>query len=119
MKEFSRPLGDAVKRARGEHDLTQGQVAGMIGRDTRTVMNIENYKGNPKMEVLYPLIRSLQIDPREIFNPEMGRESPSIRHLYFLIADCSEQEAATLIPVVEAVLSALRNGWGSGVEKRQ
>ena len=60
MKEFSRPLGDAVKRARGEQDLTQGQVAGMIGRDTRTVMNIENYKGNPKMEVLYPLIRSLQ-----------------------------------------------------------
>ena len=52
MKEFSRPLGDAVKRARGEQDLTQGQVAGMIGRDTRTVMNIENYKGNPKMEVL-------------------------------------------------------------------
>ena len=117
MKEFSRPLGDAVKRARGEHDLTQGQVAGMIGRDTRTVMNIENYKGNPKMEVLYPLIRSLQIDPREIFNPEMGRESPAIRRLYFLIADCGEQEAATLIPVVEAVLSALRNGGGATAEK--
>ncbi|MDE6261387.1 MAG: helix-turn-helix domain-containing protein [Oscillospiraceae bacterium] len=119
MKEFSRPLGDAVKRARGKQDLTQGEVAKMINRDTRTVMNIENYKGNPKLEVLYPLIRSLQIDSREIFNPEMARESPSIRQLYFLIADCSEQEAATLIPVVEAVLSALRSGWGAGVEKRQ
>lgn len=71
------------------------------------------------MEVLYPLIRSLQIDPREIFNPEMDRESPSIRRLRFLVADCNEQEAATLIPVVEAVLSALRNGWGAGVERRQ
>lgn len=119
MQEFSRPLGDAVKRARGKHDLTQGQVARMIDRDTRTVMNIENYKGNPKIEVLYPLIRSLQIDSREIFNPEMARESPSIRRLYFLIADCSEQEAATLIPVVEAVLSALRNGGGAATEKGQ
>ena len=109
MQEFSRPLGDAIKRARGELDLTQAQVAGKINRDTRTVMNIENYKGNPKMEVMYPLIRALQIDPREIFNPEMGRESPSIRRLRFLIADCDEQEAATLIPVIEAVLSALRS----------
>lgn len=47
MRDFSRPLGDAVKRARGEQDLTQAQVAGMIDKDTRTVMNIENYKGNP------------------------------------------------------------------------
>ena len=109
MQEFSRPLGDAVKRARGELNLTQAQVAGKINRDTRTVMNIENYKGNPKMEVMYPLIRALRIDPREIFNPEMGRESPSIRRLRFLIADCDEQEAATLIPVIEAVLSALRS----------
>ena len=108
MQEFSRSLGDAVKRARGELDLTQAQVASRIDKDTRTVMNIENYKGNPKMEVLFPLIRALKIDPREIFHPEMQRESPAIRQLRFLIEDCTEQEAATLIPVIESVLSALR-----------
>ena len=98
MQEFSRPLGDVVKRARGELNLTQSQVASRIDKDTRTVMNIENYKGNPK----------LKIDPREIFHPEMRRESPAIRQLRFLIEDCSEQETATLIPVIESVLSALR-----------
>lgn len=108
MQEFSRPLGDAVKRARGELNLTQAQVASKIDKDARTVMNIENYKGNPKMEVMYPLIRALLIDPREIFNPEIGRKSPSIRRLRFLVENCSEQEAATLIPVIEAVLAALR-----------
>lgn len=108
MREFSRTLGDAVKRARGRLDLTQAQVASKIDRDTRTVMNIENYKGNPKMEVLYPLIHALQIDSREIFNPEMERETPSIQRLRSLMAECDEQEAATMIPVVEAVLSALR-----------
>ena len=108
MQEFSRPLGDVVKRARGELDLTQAQVANRIDKDTRTIMNIENYKGNPKMEVLYPLVRVLKIDPREIFHPEMQRESPAIRQLRFLIEDCTEQEAATLIPVIDAVLSALR-----------
>ena len=67
MQEFSQPLGDAVKKARGELGLTQNQVADQIDVDVRTVMNIENYKGNPKMEILVPLIRALKIDSREIF----------------------------------------------------
>jgi len=116
MQEFSRPLGDAVKRARGELDLTQAQVASKIDKDTRTVMNIENYKGNPKMEVLFPLVRALKIDPREIFDPEMQRESPAIRQLRFLIEDCSEREAAALIPVINSVLTALRTSTAIQIE---
>lgn len=108
MQEFSRPLRDVVKRARGELDLTQAQVAGKIDKDTRTIINIENYKGIPKMEVLFPLIRALKIDSREIFNPEMQRENPTIRQLRFLIEDCSEREAAVLIQVINSVLAALR-----------
>ena len=75
----------------------------------RTIINIENYKGNPKLEVLYPLIRSLQIDAREIFYPEMQRESPALRQLRLLVEDCSEEEAATSIPVLQSVISALRD----------
>lgn len=116
MQDYSHPLGDAVKVARSELGLTQEQVAGKIEADTRTIMNIENYKGNPKMKTLFPLIRLLKIDAREIFNPEMQRESPAIRQLRFLIEDCSEQEATTLIPVIEAVLSALRAKEASKIE---
>ena len=61
MQEYSRPLGDAVKRARGKLGLTQNEVADAADIDVRTVLNIENYKGNPKMEVLYPLVRALKI----------------------------------------------------------
>ena len=109
MQEYSRPLGDAVKRARGKLGLTQNEVADMADVDVRTVLNIENYKGNPKLEVLYPLIRSLKIDAREIFYPEMQRESPALRQLRLLVEDCSEDEAATIIPVLQSVISALRD----------
>lgn len=68
MHEYSRPLGDAIKRSRGKLGLTQSEVADKVDIDVRTVLNIENYKGNPKMEVLYPLVRALEIDAREIFN---------------------------------------------------
>lgn len=108
MHDYSHPLGDAVKRARERSGLTQNEVAEAANIDSRTVLNIENYKGNPKMVVLYPLIRTLNIDSREIFNPEMQRETPDLRQLRLLVEDCSEAEALTLIPVFKAVLSALR-----------
>ena len=109
MHDYSRPLGDAVKRARGKLDLTQNEVADLADIDVRTVLNIENYKGNPKMEVLYPLVRALKIDAREIFNPEIRRESPALRQLRVLIEECSEEEAASIIPVFQSVLTALRD----------
>ena len=109
MPEYARILGDVVKVAREKTGLTQAEVAASIDRDTRTVLNIENYKGNPKLEVLYPLIRALKIDAREIFNPEMQRESPALRKLRLLVEDCSEEEAAAIIPVLQSVISALRD----------
>lgn len=109
MHEYSRPLGDAIKQARGKLELTQNEVADAANIDVRTVLNIENYKGNPKMEVLFPLVRALKIDAREIFNPEMQRETPSLRQLRLLIEECSEEEAAAIIPVFQAMLSALRD----------
>lgn len=109
MSEYSRPLGDSVKRARGKLGLTQSEVADMIDVDVRTVLNIENYKGNPKMEVLFPLIRVLEIDAREIFNPEMHRKSPNLCQLRLLIEECNEEEAAAIIPIFKSVLAAIRN----------
>ena len=103
MQEYSRSLGDVIKRARGKLGLTQNEVADAADIDVRTVLNIENYKGNPKMEVLYPLVRALKIDAREIFNPEIQRESPALRQLRLLIEECSEEEAEAIIPVFRSV----------------
>lgn len=116
MPEYSRPLGDSVKRARGKLGLTQNEVADLIDIDVRTLLNIENYKGNPKMEVLFPLVRALKIDSREIFNPEMQRDLPALNHLRLLVEDCSEKEAETIIPIFSAVLSALRSQDGIDIK---
>ena len=109
MPDYSNTLGDAVRRARMKLDLTQSEVAESIDVDVRTVLNIENSKGNPKMEVLYPLVRALKIDAKEIFYPEMQRKGPAISQLRLLIEDCSEEEAAAMIPVLKSVLAALRD----------
>jgi DNA-binding XRE family transcriptional regulator len=72
-------------------------------------MNIENFKGNPKLEILYPLIRMLNIDAQEVFYPELQQESPHLRQLMQLMSDCSDQEAETLIPIIQTILTALRS----------
>ena len=65
-----------------------------------------------KMMKKYSLLRrydSVGMDVREIFNPEMQRESPALRQLRLLIEDCSEDEAAAIIPVFRSVLTAMRD----------
>lgn len=119
MSEYSRPLGDTVKKARKKMGLTQNQVAIMTDSDERTIMNIEKYKANTTMEVLYPLIRTLRIDPRDIFCPEMDKESPAHYQLQLLINYCSEEEAATLIPVCQAVISVLRAKDGIPIKEKR
>ena len=75
MTEYSRSLGDAVKKVRYKMGLTQNQTAALIRADERTIMNIETYRANTTMEILYPLIRTLLIDASDIINPEMRKEA--------------------------------------------
>lgn len=109
MPDYAISLGNAVKHRRKEIDLTQLQTADLIDVDSRTIMNIENYKGNPKLEILYPLIRALNIDPQEVFYPELQQETPHLRQLMQILSDCSDQEAEALIPIIQVLLTTLRS----------
>ena len=109
MQDFSRPFGDAVRAARIERGYTQKQLAEKIDVDERTISSIEKYEANTTMEILYPLIRVLRIDPREIFNPELGRESKAHYQLRLLLDNCNEAEATALLAVCETVLSVMRS----------
>lgn len=68
MQEYVHILGDAVKQARLGLKLTQFEVAESIDADERTIANIEHYKGNPKLEILWPLLRALEIDANAVFS---------------------------------------------------
>lgn len=109
MYDFSKPLGDAVKKARHDAGFTQKELSVLLDMDYRTLQNIETYKGNPGMEKLYPLIRLLKIDPQEIFYPDSFQKSPALTRLRLAVSDCSDAEADILIPIILATLSALRN----------
>ena len=108
MTEYGRLLGCAVKRARTDLKLTQEQTAERSGVDIRTIINIEKFRGNPKLENLYPLVNALYIDAREIFDDAEGSISPEVRYLHSLVNECSQEEATMLIPIFESILATVR-----------
>ena len=111
---------ESVKKARIKMNLTQEQVGSLADTNTRTISSIENGKSNTRMNILYPLIRALRIDPNEIFYPEMCVDSSVKHQLHVLINDCTEQEATVLLSTSEAILDAMRSKDGrSAIEKEK
>ena len=70
MKTNTEILGNTVRRYREYNGLTQTQLAEKLSIGYRTIMEIENYRGNPQFDILYPLIRALNIPANLIFYPE-------------------------------------------------
>ena len=115
MQEFAYTLGNVVKQARLGQKMTQLEVAERIQADERTILNIEHYKGNPKMEILWALIRVLSIDANTVFYPEKAHESSDLQRLQLLLNECSDAELSLLLSICESVLSAFRSAQGKAI----
>ena len=108
MQDIKQTLANAVREARSNLGLSQEQLAEILGFDSRTILNIENGRGNPKFEKLYPLITYLKIPADKIFYPTQNTPSPNLQKLLTLLNDCTEQEAEDLLPMVHYLLNLLR-----------
>ena len=100
-------LAIAVREARTELGLSQEKLAETLNMDTRTILNIEAGRGNPKYDKLYPLITYLKIPADKIFYPANANQHPNLQKLLTLLNDCTEQEAADLLPMVRYPILAI------------
>ena len=116
MQEYVHVLGDAVKQARLDLRLTQFEVAASIDADERTIANIEHYKGNPKLEILWPLLRTLCIDANTVFYPEKARDTNAALQLQLFLSQCSEEELQLLLPICAAIISSYRSTQGKEIK---
>jgi len=119
MNQYVKPLADTIKRARGKLDLTQDQVADISGVDTANIAKMENASRNPNPELatLFPVVRALNIDPSEIFYPEMQRDNPRIKLLQQLVSGCTDSEADTLIPIIRELIRFMRSSEKTSIKK--
>lgn len=108
MKSGKQNLAVAVREARTGLGLSQEKLAEILNIDSRTILNIEAGRGNPKFEKLYPLITYLKIPADKIFYSNYKNEAPNLQKLLALQKDCTEQEAVDLLPMVRYLLELLR-----------
>ena len=99
MHDYVKNLANVVRAAREEAHLSQVALAEQIGCDERTILNIENDRGNPKFEVLCQIIAYLHIPADQIFSPRRSHGRVE-KKLLLMLQECNEQEAAEILPAI-------------------
>lgn len=97
MHDYKKALAKAVKDARTKQGLSQERLAEILNLDSRTILNIEAGRGNPKFEILVALITYLKIPTNNIFYPESDNPNQNFQKLLAVLYDCSDLEIG-LVP---------------------
>ncbi len=66
MKDDAKKLGENLKMIRTKKDITQTQLADILGVDKSFVSNIENGKTNPTLSTITNLAQALNVSTNEL-----------------------------------------------------
>lgn len=112
MNQLSVALGNAVRETRKRKNLSQEALAEKIGVCKRTIIDIEKNTGNPKFEILYTLVRELQLPLYQVFYPEI-KDNLNIKDAIIEELNvCSEYEMRLILSVVKSLRSTVRDEQG-------
>lgn len=109
MNQNGEVLGDVVKGTRKSRHLSQEALAERIGVCKRTIIDIESNTGNPKFEVLFPLVRELDLPLYQVFYPEVKENLELKNVLMQEVSSCSEYEMRVILSMVKSLRCTLKN----------
>ena len=66
MEDYSKRLGENLKRIRTKKGITQIEIAKKLGADRSFVSNIENGKTNPTLSTITNLAKALSVPVNEL-----------------------------------------------------
>lgn len=97
-------LGLAIKKAREERDWTQSYVAELVGRDSRTIMNIENKGQYPGFGIFVKLVIMFDIPVNQFIHADSGQgESSCRKQIDVLLSAMNEKEFIVMRAIAEAL----------------
>lgn len=82
--DLKRRIAIKLKTVRKQRELTQDDLADLIGRSVDAVSNIERAKGLPSLDTLEAIATKLEIPISEFFETVKGRGKQSDRRLGLL-----------------------------------
>jgi hypothetical protein len=75
-------------------------------------MSIENKQQIPSCDLLFHLIRELEISADTIFYPECGRDNALVKKLQVLLSKCDEQDITVILATLQSLLQAKTSSGG-------
>lgn len=112
MHKVSDKLGSVIKSARNEKHLTQKQLAEKLSITTHYLMSIENKGKIPSSDLLFRIIRELEISADTIFYPENGHDSALINKLQILLSKCDDRDIAVIIGTIQSIIQSKNPAGG-------
>lgn len=109
MNHTENALGNIVRAMRKDKHISQEVLAEQIGVCKRTIVDIENNTGNPKFEVLYSLVRELDLPLYQIFYPEVMENIEIKNTIMKELSDCSYYEMKVILSVVKSLRDTLKS----------
>lgn len=105
MDEVLKNMGQELRNARKERNMTQQQLADYTNHGLRHIQRIELGKVNPTFEMLYVLVHELGISADALFYPNMLATEKEMKHLIVKLHACSEEERQFIIQTMEYLAS--------------
>ena len=99
-------LSDIIKAARQRADITVEKLAESIGVTERYLYRIENENKKPSYDVLFKLIRTLNILPDLIFYPEKPSKDSEVEDLVRMLYNCDDRSMTIIKATVKAALGS-------------
>ena len=109
MNQSVSALGNIVRTTRKSKNLSQEALAEKLGVCKRTNMDIEKNTGNPKFELLFMLVRELDLPLYEVFYPEVTDNSEMKNVVMKELSDCSDYEMKIILSVIKSLRYTLRS----------
>ena len=103
MHKNTETVGQLIKKARKRSNLTIEALAEKVGVSERYLYRIENEGKTPSFDVLYKLIRYLNISSDSIFYPEKPSKESEIENLVRMLHNCNERDLEILEATVKAM----------------
>lgn len=106
MHEEVTKIGAILKKAREAKGLTQAALSNKAGIATHTLIDIEKNRRLPTYEVLYKLLRVLDLSADHIFWPEKMQHTPEQEQLIKALKACSERDKTVFMETAWAFIRA-------------
>ncbi len=97
-------LGNAIRRARLDMQLSQEELAEMVGITVTHLKHLESEHRKPSIEVLFRLTETLHISLDNLLTPKQNERELLLQEANLRLNQCSSYEIKLAIALLDAML---------------